>query len=172
MCCSVCSKLAVAGSHTHALGCPGHWLTQQNRISGSVTSNLLPLAIFPWRRAHCFADLYFYFIFWKTWDDNGYLAYMLVGRSYFKALCKYKNVSQNCRVIQMLYHLAPSGSPSKSTAAQADSSPISCSHFCWEIIRSPLKMVTVFVGMYVYVNVCVAKELCSNVHILEIMFIS
>lgn len=28
----------------------------------------------------------------KNWDDNGDLAYVLVMRSYFKALGKYKNV--------------------------------------------------------------------------------
>ena len=50
---------------THPTGKPGVWLPQQNRISGSVISNLLLLAIFYWKRAVCFVDLYFYFIFLK-----------------------------------------------------------------------------------------------------------
>lgn len=83
---------------THPTGKPGVWLTQQNRISGSVICNLLLLAIFYWKRAVCFIDLFLFHLL-KNWDDNGYLAYMLVRRSYFKALCKYKNVERNCSVI-------------------------------------------------------------------------
>lgn len=42
---------------THPTGRPRVRLTQQNRISGSLISNLLPLALFYWKRAVCFVDL-------------------------------------------------------------------------------------------------------------------
>lgn len=50
---------------THPRGRSGLQLMQQNRISGSVISNLLSLAIFYLNRADTFTDLCFYFIFWK-----------------------------------------------------------------------------------------------------------
>lgn len=50
---------------THPTGRPRVWLTQRNKISGSVISNLLPLALFYWKRAVCFVDLHLCFIFSK-----------------------------------------------------------------------------------------------------------
>ena len=102
---------------THPTGRPRVWLTQRNRISSSVISNLLPLALFYWKRAVCFVDLHLLHLF-KNWDDNGYLAYMLAMRSYFKALHEFKMFnkiakSSRCHTTCLLWRIHQNPHPSQ-----------------------------------------------------------
>lgn len=80
-----------------------------------MISHLLALVIFLLEEGRLLCWSLFLFHLLKNRDDNGDLTYMLVRSSCVKALCKYKKLQQNCRVIQMVYHLSPSGKSSIST---------------------------------------------------------
>lgn len=116
LCTAVFVQIWQVPTSTQTTGRPRVWLTQQNRISGSLISTLLPLALFYWKRAVCFVDLCFIFskigmiiVIWITCLSWGVILKHFTNIKMFNKIAK----SSRCHTTCLLWGIHQNPHPSQ-----------------------------------------------------------